>query len=163
MSKNLRTFIIIVVLSALAGAGYAYPLTQTLTFERSDFNFAAEQGYTRVSSPGMAVTAEPGKPELPEKSAYIILPPGTRATGLRVLEAREEAIPEIGQGYAILPRCGRGIPLLTWRPRGDLHRCQSFTGDRGTFRGFSSRCLGGLGACPGRGAGDQPALGLVTK
>jgi len=93
MSKNLRTFIIILVQLTLASAGFGYSLTQTLFFERSAFRFAAEQGYTRVSSRGMPVTTESGKPELPEKAAYVILPPGTRATGLRVLETREEAIP----------------------------------------------------------------------
>jgi hypothetical protein len=93
MSTGFRTVIIAFLLATLAGAGFAFPFTQTLTFERTAFRFSLEQGYTRVSSRGMPVTAEPGKPELPEKPAYVILPPGTRAIGLRVLETREEAIP----------------------------------------------------------------------
>ena len=114
MSTGFRTVIIALLLATLAGAGFGYPLTQTLTFERSAFRFSQEQGYIRVSSRGMPVTAEPGRPELPEKPIYVILPPGTRATGLRVLEAREETVPGMFRVYPRQPSVpGDGKPAWT--------------------------------------------------
>lgn len=97
----MRKIALSLILLALAGAGFGFPFTQTLIFERSAFHFATEQGYTRVSSRGMPMTSESGRPELPEKPAYVILPPGTRAIGLRVLETREETIPGT---FKIYPR-----------------------------------------------------------
>jgi len=81
-----------VLLLVMAGAGFGATLEQTLTFERSAYRVSQEKGFTRVLSPSVPTTTEPGKPELPEKPVYILLPPGTRAVGLHVLEAKEEAI-----------------------------------------------------------------------
>ncbi len=86
----MRPFIILTVLLALAGTGFGASLEQTLTFERSTFRLAREKGYTRILSRTVPATPEAGNPELPEKPVYIILPPGTRVSGLRVLEANEE-------------------------------------------------------------------------
>ncbi len=97
----MRTFIILTVLLALAGAGVGASLEQTLTFERSSFRLAQEKGYTRILSRTVPVTPEAGNPELPEKPVYIILPPGTRVSGLRVLEASEETFPGT---YRVFPR-----------------------------------------------------------
>jgi hypothetical protein len=97
----MRKFIILTVLLALAGAGFGASLEQTLTFERSSFRLARERGYTRILSRTVPVTPEAGNPELPEKPVYIILPPGTRVSGLRVLEANEETFPGT---YLVFPR-----------------------------------------------------------
>ena len=63
----MRTFIILTVLLALAGAGVGASLEQTLTFERSSFRLVREKGYTRIISRTAPVTPEAGSPELPEK------------------------------------------------------------------------------------------------
>ena len=97
----MRTFIILTVLLALAGAGFGTSLEQTLTFERSSFRLARGKGYTRILSRTVPVTPQAGSPELPEKPVYIILPPGTRVSGLRVLEASEETFPGT---FLVFPR-----------------------------------------------------------
>ena len=88
----MRPFIILTVLLTLAGTGFGAPLEQTLTFERSAFRSAGTGIHPglfprRCRDPGAR------KPELPEKPVYVILPPGTRVSGLRVLETSEETFP----------------------------------------------------------------------
>ncbi len=58
------------ILPALSRTGFASPLVQTLASERSQFQLAQEKGYTRITSRGVPSTAEPGKPELPEKLPF---------------------------------------------------------------------------------------------
>ena len=80
---------------------YGTSLEQTLTFDRSAFQLVPQKGFTKIFSPGIPSTEDYGKPEFPEEPIYLLLPPGTRAAGVRIFDVVEEILPG---AYRIFPK-----------------------------------------------------------
>ena len=90
-----------------------------------------QQTFTPATIPGTSLSASPGKPQLPQTSTLIGLPPGSSAT-IRVLDADQEVLPLVSPIYP----APRPVPQRTdgkGRPIGSPEPAYAFELDRRVF------------------------------
>lgn len=69
-------------------------LHQTLTFNSGDIQFRDIGNYRTVAMAGLSLIGNPGDPQLPAKTISVILPPGSRVRGVKVISSDERLIAE---------------------------------------------------------------------
>ena len=90
----------IVGLSICMGQLWAGELTYTATFNVSDLKFSKINGYDFASLPGAVTTGVPGAPALPAIFQTLLIPSGSKVTGVDIVSVQKSEISGI---YNILP------------------------------------------------------------
>jgi hypothetical protein len=96
---------------AAQGSGEEMEFRYSLEFNPEDFVFRTLKGYDVVELRDGGFTSEVGKPMLPIANLTVALPEGMEATGIKILNVREEEIPGTYKIYPTQPALptSRGI------------------------------------------------------